>query len=120
MPGTEVVRRVMDEWRAGIDSHDAQRVAAAFDEDAIFQGLRSYSVGRRGVADYYDSQPPGMTVTYQVLETRTLTDDLVLGYLSADFAYTDRPTVRLHLGVVVGRRDDDWRILHYQASSVPG
>jgi uncharacterized protein (TIGR02246 family) len=110
----------MDEWRAGIDSRDPQRVAGVFSEDAIFQGLRPYSVGRSGVAKYYDSQPLGMTVAYRVLETRSLADDLVLGYLEANFRYTDRAAVRLHLGVVVGRRDGEWRILHYQASSVPG
>ena len=60
---TEVLRGVLDEWKAGVDAHQPQRVAAVFTEDAIFQGLRPYSVGRDGVANYYDSQPLGMTVT---------------------------------------------------------
>ncbi len=40
-------------------THDGpQRVAEVFTEDAIFQGLRPYSVGRQGVVDYYAAQPP--------------------------------------------------------------
>jgi uncharacterized protein (TIGR02246 family) len=89
-----------------------------FTEDAIFQGLQPYSVGRQGVADYYDAQPRGMTVTYRILETRTPTEDSVLGYVRADFAYPDRPTVNLNLGVLVTHRDDGWRIAHYQVSPV--
>lgn len=61
--GTEVLRGVLDDWKAGVDAHEPQKVAAVFTEDAIFQGLRPYSVGREGVAKYYDGQPLGMTVT---------------------------------------------------------
>jgi uncharacterized protein (TIGR02246 family) len=111
----EVLSGVLDQWRAGIDTHDPQAVAALFTEDAIFQGLRPYSVGRDGVAEYYDSQPPGMTVTYRVLETRRPTEELVLGYLRADFAFPDRPTVSLNIGVAV-THDNGWKILHYHAS----
>lgn len=115
---TEIVRGVLAEWKAGIDARQPERVAAVFTEDAIFQGLRPYSVGREGVADYYASQPPGMTVTYRVLETRRPTEQLALGYVRADFAFPDRPTVRLNLGVLVTHTGDGWRILHYQASPV--
>ena len=113
---TEVLRGVLDGWKAGVDAHQPQRVAAAFTEDAIFQGLRPYSVGRDGVANYYDSQPLGMTATYRILETRRPTEDLVLGYVRADFTFPDRATVSLNLGVLIMRTDTDWRILHYQAS----
>jgi hypothetical protein len=43
---------------------------------------------------------------------------LVVGYVRADFAYPDRATVSLNLGVVVVRSDAGWRILQYQASPV--
>lgn len=53
VPGSEaVLRGVLDEWKAGIDAHDPARVAAVFADDAIFQGLRPYSVGPQGVSDY--------------------------------------------------------------------
>ncbi|CRZ18767.1 SgcJ/EcaC family oxidoreductase [Mycolicibacterium neworleansense] len=124
MPGTEentaaIVRAALDEWKAGIDTHDPQRVADVFTADAIFQGLRPYSVGRQGVFDYYDSQPQGMTVDFRFLETRRPADDVALGYLVAEFAFRDRDPVHLNLSVVVTRTDDDWRIAHYQVSPVP-
>ena len=83
---TEVLRDVMDRWKSGIDGGQPQRVANVFAEDAVFQGLRPYSVGRQGVIDYYASQPRGMTVTYRILETRSPAAGLVVGYVSADFA----------------------------------
>ena len=115
---TEILRGALDEWKAGVDAHEPQKVAAVFTDDAIFQGLHPYSVGRQGVADYYDAQPHGMTVTYRILETRRPTGELVLGYVCADFAFPDRPTVSLNLGVLVTHTDAGWRILHYQVSPV--
>ena len=121
VPDTEqVLRSVMDRWKAGIDAHEPQQVANVFTADAIFQGLRPYSIGRQGVFEYYDSQPHGMTVDYRVLETRRLGEDAVLSYLAADFSFRDRDPVHLHLGVVAVQNADGWRISHYQASAVPG
>ncbi|WP_235732610.1 SgcJ/EcaC family oxidoreductase [Mycolicibacterium septicum] len=123
MPGieentAEILRYVLDEWRAGIAAHDPQRVAAVFTEDAIFQGLRPYSVGRPGVFDYYESQPVGLTVDYRINETRRPAENVVLGYLRADFTRPDGTGIPLNLSVLV-TRDDDWRIAHYQVSAVP-
>ncbi|MDT7760883.1 MAG: hypothetical protein QOC63_303 [Mycobacterium sp.] len=115
---TEVLREILDRWKAGIDAQAPERVAEVFTEDAIFQGLHPYTVGRQGVVDYYASQPAGMTVTYQTLETRRPADDVVLGYVKADFAFPDRPTVSVNLGVLVKRAEDGWRIVHYQASEL--
>lgn len=75
-----ILRGVLDGWKAAVDKHRPDQVAAHFTDDAIFQGLRPYSIGRPGIAAYYDSQPPGLTAEYRVLETRRLSDDLVLGY----------------------------------------
>jgi hypothetical protein len=36
--GTEVLRGALDQWRAGVDAHEPEKVAAVFTEDAIFQG----------------------------------------------------------------------------------
>ncbi|MFV8162363.1 YybH family protein [Mycobacterium sp. 134] len=123
MPGiegntAEILRHVLDEWRAGIAAHDPQRVAAVFTEDAIFQGLRPYSVGRPGVFDYYESQPVGLTVDYRIDETRRPADNVVLGYLRVDFTRPDGTVIPLNLSVLV-TRDVDWRIAHYQVSAVP-
>lgn len=118
MDPTRVVLDVMDAWKAGIDAGDPARVAAAFTEDAVFQGLRPYGVGRHAVADYYRSQPAGMTVTYHVLESRILTEDVALGYLAATFSYPDRPPVELAIGVALVRSGHGWQVAQYQASAV--
>jgi uncharacterized protein (TIGR02246 family) len=111
-----ILRGVLDRWKAAVDAHEPQRVASYFTKDAIFQGLHPYSVGRQGVADYYDSQPLGMTTGYRILETRQPADDLVLGYLSVDFTFTDRPTLSVNLSVLVEHEEDGWYIGHYQVS----
>jgi len=111
-----VLRGVLNGWKAAVDAHDPERVAAYFTEDAIFQGLHPYSVGRQGIAEYYGSQPLGMTATYKTLETRRLAGDLVLGYLSVDFSFADRPTLTVYLGVLLKRTADGWSISHYQVS----
>lgn len=114
----EILRGVLDRWKSAVDAHEPQRVASYFTEDAIFQGLRPYSVGRQGVTDYYDSQPLGMTAAYRILETRRLAEDLVLGYLSVDFSFTDRPTLTIYLSVLIKQAADGWYISHYQVSSL--
>ncbi|MEY9966959.1 uncharacterized protein (TIGR02246 family) [Streptacidiphilus sp. MAP12-16] len=113
-----ILRGVLDEWKATVDAHEPERVASHFSEDAIFQGLHPYSVGRQSIADYYDSQPLGMTADYRILETRQLAEDLVLGYMSVDFTFTDRPTLTVYLSLVVKQTADNWYISHYQVSSL--
>ncbi len=113
---TEILRTVLDQWKSAVDAHDSKRVASQFTEDAIFQGLHPYSIGPDSVAEYYDSQPIGMTAAYTILETRRLADDLVLGYLSVDFAFTDRPLLTVYLSVIVRRIGDAWFMSHYQVS----
>ncbi|MGC4880445.1 SgcJ/EcaC family oxidoreductase [Micromonospora sp. DT43] len=112
----EILRGVLDRWRAAVDAHEPDDVASCFTDDAVFQGLRPYSVGRDGVAAYYEAQPLGLTASYDIRETRRLADDVVLGYLEVEFGFTDRPALTVHLGVVVRRIDGDWLIGHYQVS----
>src|SRR3954453_1864038 len=107
---------VLDRWKAGVDAHQPERVAALFTEDALFQGLHPYSVGRQGVAEYYASQPLGLKAEYRILETRRPADGLVMGYLDVDFPFTDRPALAVKLAVLVTRADDGWYISHYQVS----
>ncbi|MFJ3794192.1 YybH family protein [Kitasatospora sp. NPDC090091] len=111
-----ILRTVLDGWKSAVDSHQPDLVAARFTEDAIFQGLHPYSVGRPGIAAYYASQPLGMTAAYRILETRHLAEDLILGYLDVDFSFTDRPTVNVYLSILLRRTDAGWAITHYQVS----
>jgi uncharacterized protein (TIGR02246 family) len=110
------LRGVLDQWKAAVDAHEPHRVASVFTEDAIFQGLHPYSVGREGIAGYYASQPAGMAAAYRILETRQPADGLVLGYLSVEFSFTNRPALGVYLSVLVQRAEDRWYISHYQVS----
>ncbi|MGW1496966.1 hypothetical protein ACWCPZ_37860, partial [Streptomyces sp. NPDC002402] len=56
-----VLRSVLDRWKAAVDKHEPGLAVAEFTEDAIFQGLPPYTVGWEGIAEYYDSQPLGLT-----------------------------------------------------------
>ncbi|WP_327287218.1 SgcJ/EcaC family oxidoreductase [Streptomyces sp. NBC_01198] len=114
-----ILRGVLDRWKAAVDAHEPGQVASLFTEDAVFQGLHPFSVGRRGVADYYESQPRGMSAAYRVRETRRLADDIVLGYLDVDFSFTDRDTLSVSLGVVLTRSKGEWYLRHYQVSRLP-
>ena len=112
----QVIRGVMDRWKAAVDAHEPAAVAGCFTEDAIFQGMHPYSVGRPGVEAYYASQPMGMRAAYKVLETRRLAEGLVLGYLWVDFSFTDKATLGVHLGVLATQAGDGWLLAHYQVS----
>ncbi|MGW1394371.1 YybH family protein [Streptomyces nigra] len=120
MPSTTddetVLHDVLERWRTAVDAHRPQDVAAVFTEDAIFQGLHPYGVGRDAVAAYYASQPLGMRAAYRILETRRFADDLVLGYLDVEFTFTGRDPVAVKLAVLARRQDDGWYLVHYQVS----
>jgi uncharacterized protein (TIGR02246 family) len=112
----DLLDAVLTRWKAAVDAHQPAHVAELFTTDAIFQGLHPYTVGRAGVAEYYAAQPPGMTATYTLRETRTLGDGVVLGYLTVDFGFTDRATLTVYLSVIIRQDADGWRIVHYQVS----
>lgn len=112
------LRTVLDRWKAGVDTHEPERVAAVFTDEALFQGLHPYTVGRPGVAEYYASQPLGMTAEYEILESRRLADELVFGYLRVAFAFSDRPTLTVYISVIAKWAAGDWRLDHYQVSKL--
>lgn len=121
MPDTEqILRAVLDEWKTGVDEGDPHRVAGVFTEDAVFQGLKPYRVGRQGVQDYYAAQPPGLSVTYKLQETRALAEGVVLGYARADFSPRGGAVIPLNLGVVITRGDEGWKLAFYQVSPPVG
>ena len=112
----DVLDAVLTRWKAAVDAHQPDQVAALFTADAIFQGLHPYTVGPAGVARYYAAQPMGMTAEYTLRETRALSDGLVLGYLTVDFGFTDRATLTVYLSVIIRQDAGGWRISHYQVS----
>jgi hypothetical protein len=113
---TEILRTVVDQWKSAVDAHDPKLVASYFTDDAIFQGLHPYSIGPEGVAAYYDVQPIGMTAHYDIRESKRLAVDLILGYLTVDFRFLDRPTVSVYLSLIIRSTPEGWLITHYQVS----
>ena len=112
----DMLDALLTRWKAAVDAHQPEQVAALFTTDAIFQGLHPYTVGPAGVAEYYAAQPRGMTAAFTLRETRTLSDGLVLGYLTVDFGFSDRATLTVYLSVIIRQDADGWRIVHYQVS----
>jgi uncharacterized protein (TIGR02246 family) len=116
-PGeAQVLDAVLARWKAAVDAHQPEQVGELFTADAIFQGLHPYTVGPAGVAEYYAAQPTGMTAAYTLRETRALSDDLVLGYLTVHFGFSDRATLTVYLSVIIRQDAGQWRIAHYQVS----
>ncbi|MFB2598568.1 SgcJ/EcaC family oxidoreductase [Herbiconiux sp. P17] len=116
---TRTVATVLDGWKAAIENHEPEKVATFFTEDALFQGFRpTHSIGRAGVEEYYASQPLGLTADYRVLDARQLADDVIVGYQTVDFGFTDRPTIAVHLTVVLRKVAGEWLISHYQVSRI--
>jgi hypothetical protein len=113
-----VLADVLTRWKTGVDAHQPADVAALFTNDAIFQGLHPYGVGPAAVAEYYASQPLGMVADYEILETRTPADGLVLGYMLVTFSFTDREPLAVNLSLVVTQVGDEWKISHYQVSKL--
>lgn len=119
MNSDTIATTVLEGWKDAIDQHDPERVATHFTEDALFQGLRpTHSLGRQGVIDYYASQPIGLTADYRILDTTRLGADAILVYLSVDFGFADRPTLPVHLTVVLRQVAGAWLISHYHVSKV--
>jgi uncharacterized protein (TIGR02246 family) len=111
-----ILHCVLDRWKDAVDRHEPDEVAELFTKDAIFQGSHPYTVGPRGVADYYASQPEGLSAAYRVMESRRLSPDLVLGYMAVDFTLPDETLVGVNLAVLLKRSDSRWLIDHYQVS----
>ncbi len=117
-PG-QVLTQVLDGWKYGIDSRQPDEVASHFTTDALFQGFRpEHSIGRQGVADYYASQSQGLSATYTTLDVRQVAPGVIVGYVSVDFSFPDKPTIRVHLTVVLERPEDTWLVSHYHVSKV--
>jgi hypothetical protein len=102
---------VLGRWQKAIAEHHPEEVASLFTEDAVFQGLHPFSVGRPGVEEYYASQPLGMTVAYKVLKARQK-GDVIVGWIEAEFSFVDRDPLPVSLTVVL----IDGLIAHYHVS----
>lgn len=113
------VTTVLDAWKAAIDNHEPEKVASCFTHDALFQGFRpTHSIGRKGVTEYYAAQPLRLTAGYRILDAKQLAGDVIVGYQSVDFSFAERPTVPVHLTVVLRNVEGTWLISHYHVSKI--
>lgn len=119
MTDMDVVTKVLDGWNQGIDQHRPADVAAYFTQDALFQGAApSYSIGRGGVEQYYDGQPVGLIMRYEVKEVRPLADGVLSAYVDLTPLRPDGTVLRFRLTVVLVRQHDgQWLISHYHVSN---
>ncbi len=113
------VSDTFERWQSGIAAFDLDKIASAFTEDALFQGLRpNYTLGHDGVRDYYSHIGAGLSVDNHIRETTQLGPDAVLTYSTADFTHADGTTTNTHLTVVLRRADGQWLMSHYHVSRV--
>jgi len=75
----------------------------------------SYTVGRAGVAGYYDKRPFGLRAVYLVREIRSLDADASCPSLMR-ISCTPMGQSITHLTLVLIRSDDRWLIRHYHVS----
>jgi uncharacterized protein (TIGR02246 family) len=114
-----VLTGVLQSWADGIRLHQPHTVASYFTEDAVFQGFdKTHTVGRDGVAAYYDKQVVGLTPTFTVRETRELSADALLAFVDVDFTRPTGEVIPTHLTVVLVRADEGWLIGHYHVSKI--
>jgi uncharacterized protein (TIGR02246 family) len=114
-----ILTGVLDEWADGIRAHEPERVAAHFTEDAVFQGFDLVrTVGRPGIAAYYDKQPLGLTASYTILERRRISADALVVYADVDFTLPDGIVIPVHLTGVLLNTDGTWLISHYHVSKI--
>ncbi len=56
-----ILNGVLGQVEGRVEAHDSRQIATLFTDDAIFQDSHPTASDVRGVADYYESQPLGLT-----------------------------------------------------------
>lgn len=114
-----IITGVLDGWADAIRAHEPDRVASQFTEDAIFQGFDPVrTIGRPGIAAYYDKQPVGLTASFTILERRQISADALLAYADVDFALPDGIVIPVHLTAVLLKIEGTSLISHYHVSKI--
>lgn len=118
--GADIVTDVMGRWKAGVDFHRPEQVAALFTEDALFQGLHPDPTrGTAAIIDYYAGQPQDLWAEFALLTCRRYTAGMIVGYLAVDFHAGTRSVTSTHLTVVLVHGSTGWHIAHYHVSLIP-
>ncbi|MGY0386081.1 nuclear transport factor 2 family protein [Nocardioides sp. WG-D5] len=112
------LRNVLDQWATAIAEHRPADVAALFTEDALFQGFDpAPGTGRDYISSYYAKQPIGLRAEYELLSTRAIATDALVGYARVLFERPDGD-VAVYLTVIARRGHTGWALSHYHVSKI--
>lgn len=112
------LRTVLDRWATAIAERRPDDVAAVFTEDALFQGFDpAPGVGRDYISRYYAKQPVGLRAEYELLSTREIAQEAIVGYARVLFMRPDGD-VTVHLTVIAQRGQAGWALSHYHVSKL--
>ena len=115
----QAVTATLQAWAEGIRAHRPDEVASVFTEDAIFQGFDPvHTIGRAGIAAYYDKQPIGLRAAFRIIERRPIGADAVLVYADVDFSPPEAAVIPVHLTAVLRFSAGAWLIGHYHVSKI--
>jgi uncharacterized protein (TIGR02246 family) len=120
-----IVKRLEDAWNAG----DGAAFGTPFTSDADFVDIRGVWHSGKAIAaghqQIFDTVYAGSTVRYEVLQTRPLDDDVILGQVRGRLSAPTGPLAGENealASVVIVREGDDHRIaaLHNTLVALPG
>lgn len=115
----DVLESVLAAWADDIREHRPERVAAAFADDAVFQGFDpGHTVGRPAIVAYYDKQPVGLDPLYRTRESRSLGEDAFIAFVDVDFVRPSGEVIPTHLTLALVRASSEWLIQQYHVSKV--
>jgi hypothetical protein len=76
IPTTGVLAETLAPWKLAFDNHQPGNIVELFSPEALFQGFTpTLLTGREEIFGYYDSLPPGITTSFQVVQTLELVNE---------------------------------------------
>lgn len=110
----ELVKQLEDGWNAA----DGEAFAKPFAEDADYVAIRGdYHRSREAIAKghqgIFDSIYKGSRVSYELLQARALTDDVILAHTRSELSAPSGPLAGDHSALftlVLVRKDGGWQI----------
>ena len=116
-----IARRILDQLGNAWNAADGQAFGAPFATDADFVAIRGdHHHGRDAIAHghqaIFDSIYRGSQLVYDLLQTRALTDDVVLVLAQGNLNAPSGPMVgesQSTATLVIVRKGDDWQIASF-------
>jgi uncharacterized protein (TIGR02246 family) len=117
MTDTPTFESLLKQWVEAFNSHDLDRHAMLYTEDAtLFGSVDELQVGRESVRSYFGRRGAGVRVKdYPMPRVTALGPDLLVTAGHVDFADGDAP-VPYRMTWVLARRDGNWKIAQHHGS----